>query len=105
MLFGSTLKLAQHLSHYEFPNICLKYGYALVVFSDFLFNLPLKVYSHKTKNFKSVFLLLCSPVNLSKHNIYALFGRLKQFFSCFYHPIFEVTFCYLVELIAHPCIQ
>ena len=31
-------------------------------------------------------LSLCSPVNLSKHNIYALFGRLKQFFSCFSAP-------------------
>ena len=30
-----------------------------------------------------VFLALCSPVNLLKHNIYALFGRLKQYFTCF----------------------
>ena len=31
------------------------------------------------KKIKSVLLLLCSQVNLSKHYIYALFGRLKQF--------------------------
>ena len=46
----------------------------------------LKIYSHKTNNFKSVFLLLCSPVNLSKHNVYALYGRLKQFFCVFIAP-------------------
>ena len=28
-------------------------------------------------------LALCSPVHLLKHNIYALFGRLKQYFTCF----------------------
>ena len=32
------------------------------------------------------FLLLCSPVNLSKQNIYAIFSRLKQFFSYFITP-------------------
>ena len=36
----------------------------------------------QNKNFK-VFLALCSPVNLLKHNIYALFGRLRQYFACF----------------------
>ena len=43
------------------------------------------------------FSLLCSSVNLSKHNIYALFGRLKQFFSCFSSSIYDAPFCYLVE--------
>ena len=33
----------------------------------------LKIYSHKMKNFKSVFSLLYSPFNLSNHNIYAFF--------------------------------
>ena len=46
-------------------------------------------------------LLLCSPVYLLKHNIYALFGRLKQFFSCFYGTIFDALFCYLVEQPIH----
>ena len=35
------------------------------------------------------FILLCSPVNLSKDYIYAFIGRLKQVFSCFYHSIFD----------------
>ena len=49
------------------------------------------------ENFKSVFLLLCLPVfNLSRHNIYSLFGRLKQFFSCFYRSILDT--CYLVPI-------
>ena len=33
----------------------------------------------------------------SKQNIYALFGRLEQFYSCFYCSIFDAPFCYLVE--------
>ena len=49
------------------------------------------------KIFKSVFILLCSPVDLLKHKIYALFGRLKQFLSCFFTPYFRAPFCYLVE--------
>ena len=35
-----------------------------------------------------VFLALCSPINLLKHNIYALFGRLRQYFACFDCSIF-----------------
>ena len=27
--------------------------------------------------------MLCSPVNLLKHNNFTLFGRLKQYFACF----------------------
>ena len=38
---------------------------------------------------------------LSKHNNYALFGILKQFFSCFYHSIFDATVCYLLESLIH----
>ena len=34
------------------------------------------------------FLVLCSPVDLLKHNIYALFERLKQYFTCFDCSIF-----------------
>ena len=34
------------------------------------------------------FFVLCSPVNLLKHNIYALLGRLKQYFACFDCSIF-----------------
>ena len=49
------------------------------------------------KKIKIGFLMLCSPVYLSKHNIYALFGRLKQFLSCCYHSILRAPFCYLVE--------
>ena len=48
----------------------------------------LKRYSHKTKKFLSIFLVLHSPVNLLKHDIYALFGRLKQYFTCFECSIF-----------------
>ena len=40
------------------------------------------------ENILKYFLLLCSPVNLLKHNIYALFGRLKQYFTCFDCSIF-----------------
>ena len=50
---------------------------------------------------KTVFILLCSPVYLSKHNNYVLFERLKQFFSCFYHSICDAPFCYLVEYPIH----
>ena len=39
--------------------------------------------------------------SLSKHNIYALFERLEQFFSCFYHSIFNAPFCYLVGYLIH----
>ena len=55
----------------------------------------------QNKKFLKCFLLLCSPVNLSKHNIYTLFGKLKQFFSCFYHSISDAPFCYLVEQPIH----
>ena len=37
----------------------------------------------QNENFFKVFLVLYSPVNLLKHNIDALFGRLKQYFTCF----------------------
>ena len=52
----------------------------------------------KTKKFKSVF--YCYVHQLTCHlkpNIYALFERLKQFFSCFYCSIFDAPFCHLVE--------
>ena len=42
----------------------------------------LKIYSHKTKKN----LLLCSPVDLSKHNFYTLFGVLKEFSVVFITP-------------------
>ena len=35
MLLGSTIKLTLHLFLYGFPNICLKYGYAVAVFLIF----------------------------------------------------------------------
>ena len=57
----------------------------------------LKIYSHKTNIFLVFFLALCSPVNLLKHNIYALLGRLKQYFACFDCSIFYALFYYLVE--------
>ena len=47
------------------------------------------MYTPTTRTILKVFLMLCSAVNLSKHNIHALFGSLKQFFNCFYHSIFE----------------
>ena len=42
-----------------------------------------KVHVQQTEELKKIkklkcILLLCSPANLSKHNIYALFGRLKH---------------------------
>ena len=36
----------------------------------------------------SIQISVYSPVNLLKHNIYALFGRLKQYFTCFDCSIF-----------------
>ena len=48
------------------------------------------------QKFLKCFLLLCSMVNLSKQNIYALFVILKQF-SVFYHSILDAPFFYLVE--------
>ena len=41
----------------------------------------------QTKIFESIFLVLCSPVSLLKNKIFALFGRLKQYFSWFYCSI------------------
>ena len=43
--------------------------------------LRVKIYSHKTNNFlKCVFIVMLTMLTmLSNHNIYALFGRLKQF--------------------------
>ena len=43
----------------------------------------LKIYSHKNENFRKYFLVLCSPVTLLKHNIYALFGEIKAVFRLF----------------------
>ena len=42
----------------------------------------------QNEKFLKYFLALCSPINLLKHNIYALFGRLKQYFACFDCSIF-----------------
>ena len=52
----------------------------------------------------SIFLALCSPVYLLKHNIYALFGRLKQYFACFDCSIF-LSAILLSSGIASPIIQ
>ena len=41
----------------------------------------------QNENFLKYFLVLCSPVNVFKHNFFALFGRLKQYFSWFYCSI------------------
>ena len=43
------------------------------------------------KFFSSIFSVLCSPVNFLKHNICALFGKLKQYFACFDCSIFLCT--------------
>ena len=42
----------------------------------------------QNQHFLKYFLVLCSPVNLLKHNFFALFGRLTQYFSWFYCSIF-----------------
>ena len=44
---------------------------------------------YKMKNFKSVFYCYVYKLTYRKHNIYALFGRLKQIFSCLYNSIFD----------------
>ena len=54
--------------------------------------------------FSSIVLALCSPVYLLKHNIYALFGRLKQYFTCFDCSIF-LSAILLSSRIARPIIQ
>ena len=36
--------------------------------------------------------------NLS-NNIYALFGKLKQFFSCIYHSLFDVSEIRLISIV------
>ena len=58
----------------------------------------------QNKNFFKDFLALCSPVNLLKHNISTLFGRLKQYFPCFDCFIF-VCAILLSCGIARPVIQ
>ena len=67
-------------------------------------NYLLKIYYHTTKFFKTIFLGLCSPVSSLKHNIYALFGRLKQYFTCFDCSICLCTIL-LSSGIARPIIQ
>ena len=58
----------------------------------------------QNENFLKYFLALCSPVNLLKDNIYALFGRLKQYFACFDCSIF--LYAILLSCgIARPIIQ
>ena len=54
--------------------------------------------------FLKYFLALCSPVSSLKHNIYALFGRLKQYFTCFDCSIFLCPIL-LSSGIACPIIQ
>ena len=54
--------------------------------------------------FSSIFLALYSPVYLLKHNIYALFGRLKQYFACFDCSIYLCAIL-LSSGIACPIIQ
>ena len=39
----------------------------------------LKIYSHKMKKIKSIIHCFVHKLTYQKHNIYALFGRLKQF--------------------------
>ena len=57
------------------------------------------------QKFFNILLALCSPVNLLKHIIYALFGRLKQYFACFDCSIFLYSFILLSCGIALPVIQ
>ena len=64
----------------------------------------LKDILEQNENFLKYFLALCSPVNLLKHNIFELFGRLKQYFAGFDCSIF----LWAIPLscgIAHPVIQ
>ena len=56
------------------------------------------------KIFKSILVVLASPVNLLKHNIFTLFGRIKQYFSCFYCSILLCSIL-LSCGIARPVIQ
>ena len=56
------------------------------------------------EHFLKYFLALCLPVNLLKHNIYALFGCLKQNFTCFDCSIFLCAIL-LSSGIACPIIQ
>ena len=55
-------------------------------------------------NFLKHFLVLCSPVNLLKHNIFTLFGRIKQYFSWLYCSIFLCAILLSCGL-ARPVIQ
>ena len=64
--------------------------------------LKIHVYSPKQKSSKC-FLLLCSPVNLSKHNIYTLTRRFEQFSVVFIAYNSMQSFCYLVEYPIHAC--
>ena len=56
-----------------------------------------------TKNI-FIFLVLYSPVNLIKHNIYTLFARVKQYLACF--DFSKVLRAFLLSCgIARPVIQ
>ena len=50
---------------------------------------------------EKVFLLLCSPVNLSKSQHLSIIWKIEEVFSYFYRSIFDAPFCYLVVR-AHP---
>ena len=58
----------------------------------------------QNKKNSKYFLAFCSAVNLLKHNIYALFGRLKQYVTCFDCSIFLCAIL-LSCAIAHPVSQ
>ena len=50
----------------------------------------------QNKNFFKYFLVLYSPVNLLKHNIFALFGKIKAvFLLVLLHHFGDIEFCIL----------
>ena len=96
LFYGYLTKSFQLFFFFLFGYISFKPIFILWIFKDVL---------PQNKNFLKVFShQLCSPVNLLKHYIYALFQRLKQYFACFDCSIF-LYFILLSCGIAHPVIQ
>ena len=53
------------------------------------------------ENFLQYFFIVLFTCLFIKTQHLHIFGRLKQFFNCFYHSIFVARFCYLVEYPIH----
>ena len=92
MLFNTAKKhLKDHIGPFNFLDISLYTSGVETVLAHIQegnIKLKFKDILPQNKMFFKYFLVLCLTVNLLKHNIYAFFGRLRQYFACFDCTIF-----------------